>query len=130
MNKFIFMLPLIALSYHTIKIPTDPIHRENYKAQVELIESLGVDAVIPMKPQWDYYSKTSLKTLPSLSELKPSDVEGIKFLAIMEGYSMLDETNERVNKMVVDKMKSLGFKLRLEIVRPNEHNRTYLFSNV
>lgn len=122
----------IVLSVKTLMLPTDAIHRENYKSQVTLIECFNqnlVEAVIPMQPQFDYYSKKKgLRLLSALSNLTLKDVEGINSLALMEGYSMHKETNERVHEMITGKMKSLGFMNWQAFVKGGEHNRTYIFT--
>ena len=113
-------------SFYAISLPTDPIHREDWKGATKYIlkDSSYRDGIIVLEPQFTYYKNKfkqtkvgRAKVLPSMEFLADTDliIKGtfhvpINRIFIMDGYSMMQLNNERNEAIFTIKMEKQGFK--------------------
>lgn len=99
-------------SFYAISLPTDPIHREDWKGATHWImkNATTSDLILVLEPQFTYYRMRTNKKLKAFGiwslDQNVSDNEKV---FIMDGYSMMEHNNQRNEAIFTTAMLKQGF---------------------
>ena len=100
-----------------IIIPTNPIHREDWKGATKWLNKVATDKdlIIPNEPSFSYYKGVSRNN------------QNPERVFIMDGYSMMPKNNRRNESLFTTKMLKEGFYKESMVKFGGENGHTVVF---